>query len=310
MSMPHPEKETFEKVLKLKDGIQNVKERVLKLENEYLTKIEQIESQYIHNKQVDAKINELKSLKMVFLKYGDNMYPFSINNIKDNLFYSKKLLNFFTEGFNNSIKEVDIKPLHLDYIKEIITFGCDYTINQECSFDDYSSLKFYDDKVFLSLLFKIFDFDLLNTYFNFKMDSIPKKDENIIASMQLEKPDESIKVNALRAYEKDLMDSNNINKKGIFLKPNGKLTLLLNRKVKTQKLYFRMFVNATIFKNAKSQIKVEVSIDNGMRNLTLVTVPSNDNLIEVEFLDFISFNTISFSSTLGFSICYLSFYKE
>lgn len=310
MSSAHPDKELFETVLKLKDGIQNVKERVLKLEQDYLNKIEQTETKFIHNKQIDERIQNLKTSKMIFLKYNEHVYPFSVENLKNNLFTSKKLLDFFKEGLVNNVKEVDIKPLHLSYISEIISFGSNFEVNQSFSFEDYSNINFYDDKVFISLLSMIFDFEVLNLYFNFKSEIIPKKDENFISRIELEKSDENVKLICIRANETELTDSKNINKKGLFLKANGKITIYFNRKIKTQKFYFRLFVNATVFKNGKSAFKIRISNDNGLTYKDEITYNTNENLNEVLFNGYEIFNTIQFSCTSVFSLSYLTFSKD
>ncbi len=254
--MDHPEKALFEEVKGLKDQMEEVRNRIFKLEATYVDKVENTETREhkaeIINKKFSIYKENLSSMKL--FQVDGLTIPLFKTTVTDTIYRSDYFIELFEDSGKEVIIDTDIVIFNaiLDIIKKGHNFYCldeedkneivkkfnfsDKSISKNPSFNQILKKYFPDKETFSKL---IVDFDL-----NYK--SIPDDLSNIVQAITntTNSSNMSHVINYLmKNDEESQLLFNKNNKKALFLDYTKEAIVELKEKIRIKTIGLKPFTD-------------------------------------------------------------------
>lgn len=252
--MDHPERALFEEVKGLKDQMEEVRNRIFKLEATYVDKVENTETREhkseIINKKFATYKENLNSMKLI--QVDGLSIPLFKSTLTDNIYTSEYFIKMFEEESREVIVDMDINFFNaiLDIIKKGHNFYCldeddknelsrkfnfsDKSLTKNPSFNKILRMFFPDNETFSKL---IVDFDL-----NFK--SIPDDLSNLVKTITNTTDYSNMSQVSAFAMTKDeefQLIFNKNNKKALFLDYTKEAIIELKDKIRVKVIGLKPF---------------------------------------------------------------------
>ena len=252
--MDHPEKALFEEVKGLKTQMEEVRNRIFKVEATYIEKVEKIEKREYTSIQVDKKIeeyeNNLNTMKLIRL--DGKKIPLFRGTIVNNIYVSKKLLELFDNDSNFELiidQDYNYFYLILNIIKKGHNYFCLDDEDKQSVIRKYSlNIKNLEkDPLFIQILNYFFDEDAIKHIavdFNLDYSFIPENVGIKSIKSSCEGLMTHLDKHKLTSENKnDLLNKDN--KKGIFLDYTNNVVIELDNIVRIKKLGLKPFTADT-----------------------------------------------------------------
>jgi hypothetical protein len=315
--MEHPEKALFDEVRGLRNQLEEAKERLVKIENDYNEKVLAYETRKTINDRLENKIEHfLKDSQKVTLIVNGKEYPFLRSFFTQNLIQ----VNFLT---NDDRYELDMGKGDLKGLLSILRNGNNYFNFDKTDIPRKMQLdnpKQREDNAFISIIRNhmtedsfedvLKRFDLVYSYIS--------DEKNIIENIIVETPFVNSKLDVYMAKQfDDIINKDQVSHKAYFINSNGKIDFILKSRIRINKIGIRAFHSSPsnwIPSNGKTVTKIYVSLDgikwDFVKNVPAtygegkeITIVSFDRLITFKYLRFQA------DSSHMFSLNYITFKK-
>jgi hypothetical protein len=317
--MEHPDKKLFDDTKALRTHIEEFKERVLKLENDYEQKVIYLEKRGIINERTEKKLESflIGRKNRILVNVSGKDYFLLHTTLRDNIYQLKNVEEIRDRW------ELELSKEHFKGLCEILRKGHDAfksdtkkLSKRESGINEWLQR----DLLFAQELSKLFEeksFDELATDFQLNHRSgqdIPT--EELFTGFD---------IGTIYTANCDDFKANNIQEvvkpnpsapKALFLGYNSHLTINLSRTVRTNKLYLRPFIDKISYyapTQGSTFVSIFTSVD-GEKWVFQTVIPSswgnsqNNYFCTINFDTLISFNRIKFQTgSTYFSLSYFGF---
>jgi hypothetical protein len=313
--MDHPEQALFDEVKGLRSQMEEVRDRIFKIENVYINKVENTERREYTSKVIDNKLiaykENLKTKKIVVV---DNRYvPIFKDTVFTNVYKSPKLMSLWDSDKTEIIYDMDY-----DYfmaVMDIVRRGHNIEMLDK---EDKNALQrnfklrskeLDKDIVFAEILKTFFNdhesFSTLIIDYNLNFGSIPSDLSNIVESIKY------LDGTLTNLVAHDIGETKNFNEifnvkneKAIFLDYNKNAVVELTMTVRAKTIYLRPFTKDTgVFYPTTGASYARIYISNDYKEWDLIgTLPSdygsasNDYICPMVLGKFKSFKYIKFNT--------------
>lgn len=323
------EKKVIDEIKYQKTQIEELRNRIFKLELEYNEKIESFEKRELRLETITSKynkyVNDLNEKTVLII--GDKSIPIFKSTILDNIYISHKFLEFFNEQSSKEII-IDHDNKYFYEILNIIHKGNNYfmlsseekeSISREFSLYVKSNEK---DSLFLNVLSEFFKNEYIGSIisdFNLNMKYVIFNKDDFIKSVSLNNSETSF--TSLKSYQFDSngKDYNQIfnekNKKAFFVDYNKELIIEFQDFIRIDSLSLRPFLeNNGLFYPTSGSYYASLHISkNGITYDFIAKMPSSYGSSTDEYitkLNFGAYKTIRFlkfttDSSSQFSLNYI-----
>lgn len=285
--MEHPEKALFEEVKGLKVQMEEVRNRIFKVEATYLDKVENVEKREFKIAQVNQKYDDYKSkLADKKLIYVDGkVIPLFKATVINNIYKSDKLTKLFEDA--NTEVVIDLDFVYFNGILDILRKGHnlfeldeeDKNVNTKFSLISKNLEK---DEVFINVIKAYFtekvSFSRLIVDFNLNFKSVPEDLSNLIKNVS-NNTTEMMNVDKYKVKTpEDFKELTNYkNKKAIFMDYNREVIIEFSESVRIKEFGLKPFTedNNLFYPTTGSYYPNIYISDNGIEWDSLGVMPSN-----------------------------------
>lgn len=285
--MQHPEQALFDEVKALRTDMEQLRDRIFKIENDYNEKVEKTEKKEFTQKRIDQKIKDynasLSERKDIIV--DGKRVPLFKKTVESNVYKCPKLLALWDFTKTEVIMDIDFR--YFTEILNILRRGHNLTLLNPTEAEAFKKSfrlqkEFEKDYVFHSLISNFFDQESttrLSVEYNLPFVCLPKSLEDIVANMNSESGNCSTIGGSYNLFENkkynDLFDSKSDN--AIFLDYNSALVVELKDAVRVRNFALKPFTKDTnVFYPTTGSYYASVAVSEDGVNFTNSTLMPSD----------------------------------